>query len=483
MNKTCLLLIVFLSVAMGVFSVNPPASEVRAVWLTTNYGLDWPRNKISQEMQKRELVVILDNLQKHNFNTVLFQVRARGEMFYDSKIEPMASVVVPSAHGKPQFDPLAFAIEECHKRGMELHAWMVTYPLGLDKHVRSLGARSITKKNPSITRKYRGEWFLDPGNPKTDDYLLSIVKEIVSNYDIDGIHFDYIRYPDNTGKFPDAGMYRLYGKGKTLQQWRRDNITRFVTKAYDWVKSQKKWVQVSSAPLGRYRALGNTGAGWTALETVFQDAAMWLKIGKHDALYPMMYYKDHLFYPFVDDWLENGNRRIIVPGLGTYQMIELGWSRQDIENQMDYTRKNESAGQAYFRADNVLSNTKGILNTLDHYYRYPAKLPAMTWLSDEVPEAPQDLTAENVDGRLQLNWKTGDAGARVTYNVYRSESEDFDVNKAENILATGLRNPFFEYAASVDEKGYYYFVTVSDSYHNESKICYPAFFVHSETVK
>lgn len=483
MNRTCLLLIVFLFVTMGVFPVNPPASEVRAVWLTTNYGLDWPRNKISQEVQKRELVAILDNLQKHNFNTVMFQVRARGEMFYDSKIEPMASVIVPSRYGNPKFDPLAFAIEECHKRGMELHAWMVTYPLGLDKHVRSLGARSVTKKNPSITRKYRGEWFLDPGNPKTDDYLLSIVKEIVSNYDIDGIHFDYIRYPDNTGKFPDAGMYRLHGKGKTLHQWRRDNITRFVAKAYDWVKSQKKWVQVSSAPLGRYRALGDTGVGWTALETVFQDAATWLKMGKHDALYPMMYYKDHLFYPFLDDWLENGNRRIIVPGLGAYQMIELGWSRQDIVDQMDYTRKSGSAGQAYFRTGNVLSNTKGILNTLDHYYRYPAKLPAMTWLSDVIPEAPYDLTAENIDGKLLLNWKSDDAGARVTYNVYRSESEAFDVNKAENILATGLRKPFFEYAASVDEKGYYYYVTVSDSYHNESEICYPAFFVHSETVK
>ncbi|KAF5077112.1 Glycosyl hydrolase-like 10 [anaerobic digester metagenome] len=483
MNRTHLLLIFFLFVVMRIFSVNPPASEVRAVWLTTNYGLDWPRNRISQEVQKRELIAILDNLQKHNFNTVIFQVRARGEMFYDSKIEPLASVIVPSGYGKPKFDPLAFVIEECHKRGMELHAWMVTYPLGLDKHVRSLGARSVTKKNPSITRKYRGEWFLDPGNPKTDDYLLSIVKEIVSNYDIDGIHFDYIRYPDNTGKFPDAGMYRLYGKGKTLYQWRRDNITRFVTKAYDWVKSQKKWVQVSSAPLGRYRALGNTGAGWTALETVFQDAAMWLKIGKHDALYPMMYYKDHLFYPFVDDWLENGNKRIIVPGLGTYQMIELGWSRQDIENQMDYTRKNESAGQAYFRTDNVLSNTKGILNTLEHYYRYPAKLPAMTWLSDEIPGAPYDLTAENINGKLLLSWKTDDAADRVTYNVYRSESEDLDVHKAENILATGLREPFFEYAASIDEKGYYYYVTVSDSYHNESEVCYPAFFVHSETVK
>lgn len=479
----CLLLIVFQTVAMGIFSATPPAVEVRAVWLTTNYGLDWPKNRVSQEMQKSELIAILDSLQKLNFNTVLFQVRARGEVFYDSEIEPMASIIVSSKVGEPKFDPLAFAIEECHKRGMELHAWMVTYPLGMDKHVRSLGARSVTKKDPSITKKHRGEWFLDPGNPRTDDYLLSMVKEIVSRYDVDGIHFDYIRYPDNRGRFPDAGMHRLYGDGKTLQQWRRDNITRFVTSAYDLVKSEKKWVQVSSAPLGRYRVLGNVGVGWTALETVYQDAALWLKSGKHDAIYPMMYYKEHLFYPFVDDWLDNGNSRIIVPGLGAYQMVERNWSRQDILDQIDYTRRHETAGQAYFRTDNLLSNTKGILDTLKHYYRNPAKLPPMRWLSDEVPGAPYDLMAESVNGKLQLSWKTDNREERVTYNIYRSESAVLDVNMAGNILATGVRNPFYEYPAVVDEKGYYYFVTVSDSYHNESDVCYPAFFVHSELEK
>ncbi len=484
MNKTYLFLIVFLCAAVRIFSSEPPATEVRAVWLTTNYGLDWPRNKTSNEAQKRELIDLLDNLQKNNFNTVLFQVRARGEVFYGSKIEPMASIIVPSGYGKQKFDPLQFAIEESHKRGMECHAWLVTYPLGGDRHVRSLGAKSVTKKNPSIAKKYKGEWFLDPGNPKTDDYLMSIVREIVTNYDVDGIHFDYIRYPDNTGKFPDAGMYRLHGKGKSLQDWRRDNITRFVTKAYDWVKSTKPWVQVSSAPLGRYRTLNGRGGGWTAFETVFQDAGKWMKMGKHDALYPMMYYKEHLFYPFVDDWIANGNKRIVVPGLGAYQMIELGWSRNDITNQIDYTRRNEVLGQAYFRTENVLSNTKGILNSIKQYYKHPAKLPPMTWLSDSIPAQPLDLTAEKLpNGMLSLNWKTNKKNARVTYNVYRTETDDFALNKSENILAVGLWEPKFEYLPQEKEKAYYYFITVSDSYHNESPISIPAFFYHSDTIK
>ncbi|HBX21536.1 MAG TPA: hypothetical protein DEF88_13940, partial [Porphyromonadaceae bacterium] len=101
-----------------------------------------------------------------------------------------------------------------------------------------------------------------------------------------------------------------------------------------------------------------------------------------DALYPMMYYKDQLFYPFVDDWMVQSNDRIVVPGLGAYQMTELGWSRQDILHQVDYTRRKAVGGQAFFRTENVLSNTKEILTALDEYYHYPAKLPPMKWLSD-----------------------------------------------------------------------------------------------------
>lgn len=460
-----------------------PAVEVRAVWLTTNYGLDWPRNKISQQEQKRELIQILDSLERWNFNTVLFQVRARGEVFYRSSIEPMSSLVVVGP-GDSDFDPLAFAIEESHKRGLECHAWIVTYPLGGDRHVRNLGRQSVTKTNPDIVKKFKNEWFLDPGNPKTDIYLLSLVKEIVANYDVDGIHFDYIRYPDNRGLFPDNDTYRKFGKGQAKDDWRRDNITRFVTQTYDWIKQIKPWVLVSSSPLGRYRALGANGRGWTAFETVYQDAAKWMKTGKHDALFPMMYYKEHLFYPFVDDWIENGNNRILVPGLGAYQMIELGWHKQDIINQVDYVRTKPIHGQAYFRADNLLSNTKEIMSSLGNYYSHPAKLPAMTWLSEQKPAEPFDLRAEKtLNGFLKLAWNNPEANQRVTYNVYRSETDACDIECGQNLIAAGLRESCFEYFAPDDDKIYYYYVTVSDSYHLESEMSHPALFFHSETEK
>ncbi len=483
MNKIFILLILLLFSSVVVIPSEIPATEVRAVWLTTNYGLDWPANRNNQEVQKKELIAILDSLKKHNFNTVMFQVRARGEVFYKSVIEPMSSLIVSNTHGKPDFDPLAFAIEESHKRGIECHAWLVTYPLGGDRHVRSLGSKSVTKKNPTITKLFKGEWFLDPGNPRTDDYLVSIVEEIISNYDIDGIHFDYIRYPDNRGQFPDDGLYRLYGKGLSRADWRRNNITRFVTKVYDLVKKEKPWVQVSSSPLGRYRTLNDRGRGWTALETVFQDAGKWMESGKHDALYPMMYYKDELFYPYLDDWILNSNDRILVPGLGAYQMMELGWSSKDILDQIDYSRRKQVNGQAYFRTQNILSNNKGILERLKKVYEYPAKLPPLTWLSDSIPDKPMDLRAEKLSsGIFELKWEGVDNN-RVTYNVYRSETDNLSKDKAENIIATGLQETILYLTAEDNDMAYYYFVTTSDSFHNESEVSIPAFFYHSETIK
>ncbi|MPN40100.1 hypothetical protein SDC9_187635 [bioreactor metagenome] len=165
-------------------------------------------------------------------------------------------------------------------------------------------------------------------------------------------------------------------------------------------------------------------------------------------------------------------------------MIELGWSQQDILNQVDYTRMKNAEGQAYFRTENVLSNTKGILQALEKYYKYPAKLPAMIWLSDSVPGKPYDLRAEKMsDGSFQLKWEVENQDARVTFNVYRSDSEELSTDKAENILAVGLKQPLINLIVPDTDEAFYYYITVSDSYHNESEVSTPAFFYHSEMVK
>lgn len=149
---------------------HPPKHEVRAAWITAVYGLDWPRTRAttpeSIRKQQAELVEILDKLKAANFNTVLFQTRTRGDVLYQSAIEPYNSILTGKVGGNPGYDPLAFAIAECHKRGMECHAWMVTIPLGNRKHVAALGKESVTKRKPAICVPYKREYFLNPGHPK-----------------------------------------------------------------------------------------------------------------------------------------------------------------------------------------------------------------------------------------------------------------------------------------------------------------------------
>ena len=251
-----LLLIPFLTA----FAQTAPKYEIRAAWLTTLGGMDWPSAKAVSasgiKKQQEELCHILDELQQANFNTVLFQTRLRGDVIYPSQFEPFAESLTGTEGKNPGYDPLRFAIEECHKRGMELHAWIVAIPIGNTRQVRTFGKNALTRKHPSLCKQFNGSWYLDPGNPETDDYLANIVREIVSGYDVDGIHLDYIRYPEQGERFPDQSTYRKYGKKQDLKQWRRNNITRIVRRIYTETKSLKPWVKVSSSPIGKYRDTG-----------------------------------------------------------------------------------------------------------------------------------------------------------------------------------------------------------------------------------
>lgn len=475
------LLSIFFLFPLSIFA-QVPSTEVRAAWLTTNWGLDWPKQGTSVDAQKKQLRDILDQLQEERFNVVLFQARAQGRVFYRSKIEPLSTYFNQSEG----FDPLAFAIEECHKRGMECHAWLVTYTMDKAKmKYTGKGKRrrgTVVKDKPDYYKEVHGTWYLDPGRPESKKLVSSIVDEIVKNYDVDGIHFDYIRYPSNTQKFPDDDTFKKYGNGKSLHDWRRDNINQLVADIYDNVKAIKPWVQISSSPLGRYRILQHVAPndGWTAYETVFQDAGHWMKSGKHDLVFPMMYYKEHRFYPFLDDWVANSNGRVVVPGLGVYQMDEQNWSLEDILNQMKYTRDNNVKGQAYFRTGNILSNLKGIKDSIRTYYPTPAKLPPLTWLDNISPNSPVITQVYKDQGYLNIKWDAPDNNETYTYNIYASATEEIDINNAGNILVTGLHTNSYSFPVTVGEFGFHYFVTASDRYHNESVQSFPAYFVHSE---
>ena len=451
-----------------------PKHEVRAVWLTTIMGLDWPKtmatSQAGREKQKEELCQILDQLQACRINTVILQTRLRGSVIYPSNIEPWDVCLTGTFDRDPGYDPLAFAIEETHKRGMELHAWIVTVPAFKIVNAKKMGKRSLLKTHPELLKKHGEQYYLDPGLPGSSPYLTALCKEIVSRYDVDGIHFDYIRYPENPETFPDASTFKKYGKGKDKRSWRTGNITRMVRDAYNAVKALKPWVRVSCSPVGKYKDLSRYSAkGWSALGAVYQDAQGWLREGIMDMLLPMMYFQGDHFYPFAVDWKEHDYGRAVAPGLGIYFLHpkEKDWSLGIIQRELCYLRQQGLGGQAYFRSQFLTDNTKGIYDYLQRdYYPYPALLPPMTWQSNAKPEMPRLVGRERIGGiNEKITWSAVE-GCR--YVIYASTKQPIDTNNPQNIVKVTHDNSFTYSLLGAYYHGYHLAVTALDRFGNES---------------
>lgn len=459
----------------------PNKQEVRAVWLTTIKGLDWPTTQATSEetiaKQKKEFIDILDKLQNARINTVILQTRVRGNLIYPSRIETWCESFSGKAGLTPGYDPLAFAIEECHKRGMEIHAWMVTIPLGSVEVHKDMGAQSITKRSPQICKRFRNNWYLNPGHPETKNYLKKLVNELVTNYDIDGIHLDYIRYPDRPKRFPDAADYRKYGRGfDNLAQWRRNNITEIVRAIHAEVKRLKPWVKVSSAPLGKYRDTQRyPSRGWNAYHAVYQEAQLWMHEGIHDMIFPMLYYRNNDFYPFVLDWKEQSNGRIVVPGLGIYFLhpSEGNWTLDEVERQLNFIRWSGCNGEAYFRSRFLTNNTSGLYNCVqERYYRTLATIPPMPWIDAIPPSTPNNATFSRKGSTTHLLWQpaTDNMGGGIHYNVYASTTYPVDTENPQNLVATRLRNcHYYHYFFTPRGETIYYAITATDRCGNESE--------------
>lgn len=472
-------IIIILSI-LTVFSSNIKASskyEIRAAWITTIGGLDWPNTKATSEYgikrQKEELCRQLDLLKEANFNTVLFQTRLRGDVIYPSIYETFTESLTGKTGRNPGYDPLKFAIEECHKRGMEIHAWMVCIPAGNDRQVRLLGKQSVVKKKPTMCIHFKRAWYLDPGNPETAKYLAAIAKEITMNYDIDGIHLDYIRYPENGENFPDGKTFRKYGKGKNLTQWRRDNITSIVREIYNDVKIIKPWVKVSSAPVGKYNDTRRySSKGWNAYNAVYQDTKLWMETGIHDAIFPMMYFRDNQFYPFALDWEENKHGRWVIPGLGIYflKIKAHEWDINEILRQIYFTRRNGLDGQAFFRNEFLMKNTCGLTDSLKcRFYTYPAAVPPMTWQDSIAPLPPQKGEISLSNNCVSICWEESESfkSEEIAYRIYASDTYPVDTNDGRKIIC--LKQNTNSFVAKDSNIKRFWAITSIDRYGNESK--------------
>jgi uncharacterized lipoprotein YddW (UPF0748 family) len=440
--------------------------EVRAVWITTNARLDWPKSR-DRAGQQADLRAIVDRLRKANFNTIFFQVRARGDAYYRSSYEPWAENLTGTPGGDPGWDPLEYLLQEAHRAGLEVHAWFNLYKIGGSAPLPPSNPPHITRTHPGWIFSYENEFWLNPGIPAVNKYLHDVAIDLVRKYDIDGIQFDFIRYPG--ANVPDHREFSAYGNGSPLAEWRRRNINSFVSSFYDSATALKPWLKVGSTPVGNFNGVAGNAAP-AGYSTMYQDAIGWLRSGKHDYLAPQIYWDigstpgDPDFVHLARLWKAASGERHIYTGIAAYKPEVLG----QIPRQIDSSRSLGCEGTAIFRYGNI-----GDLSVLGNRYRERAVVPGMRWKEGGALAPPPyvSITSQG-DGILLLEWGRPDAGtghdATACYAIYRSASPP-DLNPSVSPLHITADNVsvYRDTVQIATDRRDYYWVTALDRAHNE----------------
>ncbi len=432
-------------------------------------------------------------------NAVIVQVRPAADAFYASTLEPW-SYWLTGKQGKapePYYDPLKFMIKEAHRRGMEFHAWCNPYRAVFNIRKESeLASYSPVRRHPSWFVTYGTKKFFNPGLPEVRQYLVKVVKDIVSRYDIDAIHFDDYFYPYRIrGKaFPDREAYKKYGNGLNIGDWRRHNVDTVIEMLAAAIKSVKPYVKFGISPFGVWRNHDKdpegslTHAGQTNYDDLYADVLLWLKKGWIDYVCPQIYWDFNLsaapYGVLLDWWAHHTYGRQLYIGQGLYRVGGKGaWGKPDeMPRQIEANRSYKKVkGSIYFSAKAFYKNPLGFDDSLrNHYYKYPAIPPTMPWI-DSIPPVAPELAGilKTAKGNL-IKWKDKDTTLQTTqFVIYRFPgTAQPDRDDPAHILAivnkTFSKNPrfvqtFLDTAASSTEE-YLYEVTALDRLHNESGV-------------
>lgn len=373
--------------------------ETRAVWVATNHRLDWPPPTFGQEKQKKSLEEIFDNIKSKNLNTVYFQVRSNGTVLFKSSLDPFSSYITGKINGSASYDPLEYAVKLAHERGLEIHAWINCV------NVFS-GNESSVENNPDHICQRKPEWivedvrdgsksfWLDPGLPEVREYISDLIAEMVENYDVDGVHLDYIRYPGKN--FDDDFSFGIYNGGLSRDDWRRNNITELIDLINKKIKAIKPYVKLGAAPIGVYKNQKGMYA-WEGYTEVYQDSREWLRKGVLDYVVPQIYWgmnENPRFDLVAKDWLDNAFGRSVILGIGAYKENV----KNEIGKMIQLSRSMNAGGVAFFR----YSNIKDYEFKNFSYKTYPA---AMAWLDGIYPDSPHDLVCKKENENIiRLDW-------------------------------------------------------------------------------
>ena len=399
----------------------PVARELRAVWVATVDNMDWPSKAgLSAAEQQAELVGILDRLVQLRMNAIVLQVRPAADALYQSDLEPWSEVLTGEMGRAPGYDPLAFAITEAHKRGLELHAWINPYRARYSL-TRPASSNHVSRTNPELVRRYGSYLWMDPGDARVRDLTTRVVLDIVRRYDIDALHIDDYFYPYREvvrGRelpFPDDatwGRYRSGGGTLARDDWRRENVNVLVRQLNDAIHNVKPWVRFGVSPFGIWRpGYPSSVRGLDQYTEIYADARKWLRQGWADYFTPQLYWSvdkpeqryDHLLKWWVD---ENVMRRHMWPGNYTGKMLlpSFRWPTKEIIEQIRLTRAQPGAtGNVHFSMKVFFENPDALNERLvAGPYAQPALVPATTWLSVGTPPAPAVSVRNEASGRSML---------------------------------------------------------------------------------
>jgi uncharacterized lipoprotein YddW (UPF0748 family) len=411
----------------------PLPREFRGVWVATVGNRDWPsRAGLPVEQQQAELLRILDESRRLHLNAVVLQVRPSADAFYQSALEPWSEFLTGTMGiaPEPAWDPLAFAIEAAHQRGLELHAWFNPYRTRYSNPHGPAALTHISNK-PELVKRYGSYQWMDPGEPQVRDYSLRVIEDVVRRYDVDGVHIDDYFYPyqerDASGRlipFPDEGSYERYrAGGGELERadWRRNNVDLFVEQMYARVKAIKPTVKVGISPFGIWRpGYPKSVAGLDAFTEIFADARKWLREGWVDYFVPQLYWRSSApqqnYAELLQWWVEqNAKDRHIWAGNAPYRVLAdaQNWPVGEIIEQIRLTRAQPGAtGNVHFSMATFMRNRGGIVDSLiARSYIGDALVPVTSWLDREPPPAPTIRTEphELVGNLLVLQPAEGEA--------------------------------------------------------------------------
>lgn len=489
MRKIVFALLIVFSVFSASAQMRYPKREFRGAWIQCVNG---QFQGLSTQAVQQKLISQLDGMKEAGINAVIFQVRAEADALYRSSFEPWSRFLTgrQGVAPNPMWDPLQFMIDECHKRGMELHAWINPYR-AQTKGTTQLAPSHPYYKYPQLFVKYGDQLYFDPGYPESRKYILHIISDIVSRYDIDALHMDDYFYPYKVEgqDFPDGVSFAANGRGFLRKDdWRRDNVNILIKEIHETVRALKPWVKFGVSPFGIYRNLkndpnGSNTNGTQNYDDLYADVLLWVNNGWVDYNIPQIYWE--IGHPAADYdtlvrwWDRHAANRPLYIGQDIVRTVTKPDLKNPQQNQMaaKYALQRSMlhvGGSCQWYSAALVENQGNYKTALTNiYHKYPALPPTSPFMDDKAPGKVKKLKPIWTEDGYILFWTAPKAkhemDKAVQYVVYRFDNkEKVNLGDASKII-TITRNTFYKLPYENGKTKYRYVVTALDRLQNESK--------------